>query len=281
MRGFPGDATDTRCRQWNDRIVASRLAKDHPDLNPVEPQGHYVTTPVLDLSIKLGGPRDRQLRYGEPFDVLEKRDGFAFGTALHANYVGWVDASALAQEASRKGNIATVCSRATHVYSEPDFKSPELVLLPHLSILAAQGTDGTFTRTELGWIPSRHLGLDLGIDPVRAAELYLGTPYLWGANSSFGIDCSGLVQAGLQAIGIASPGDSDLQQTYFPAAPLTNYQRGDLLFWKGHVAMVADPETLIHANAHHMAVTYEPIGSAIARIESQGDGPVTKHARLT
>ncbi|MEP1253251.1 MAG: NlpC/P60 family protein, partial [Alphaproteobacteria bacterium] len=87
---------------------------------------------------------------------------------------------------------------------------------------------------------------------------------------------SGLVQAALLACGISCPGDSDMQESAFPTAKLP-YQRGDLLFWKGHVAMVCTPDMLIHANAHHMAVAYEAIPDAIARIAQQGDGPVTAH----
>jgi cell wall-associated NlpC family hydrolase len=63
-------------------------------------------------------------------------------------------------------------------------------------------------------------------------------------------------------------------------APVSGaYQRNDLLFWKGHVALVVDGETMIHANAHAMAVSYENIADAIARIEAGGDGPVTAHRR--
>jgi cell wall-associated NlpC family hydrolase len=118
-------------------------------------------------------------------------------------------------------------------------------------------------------------------DPVTVAQLFFGTPYLWGGNSAFGIDCSGLVQAALLACGIACPGDSDLQaalgNTVPDDAPML---RGDLIFWKGHVAMVVDDQTLIHANAHHMAVAYEPIDAAIARIKAQGGGTVTGRRRL-
>ena len=92
-------------------------------------------------------------------------------------------------------------------------------------------------------------------DPVAVAELFLGTPYLWGGNSRAGIDCSGLVQAALLACGIACPGDSDLQAAIRRHARLSRSSRsarGDLIFWKGHVAMVADPTADPRLRSHHV-----------------------------
>ncbi len=57
-------------------------------------------------------------------------------------------------------------------------------------------------------------------------------------------------------------------------------RRGDLLFWKGHVALVAGRGRLIHANVHHMAVAYEDKTVAVERIMAQGDGPITSRRRL-
>ena len=129
-------------------------------------------------------------------------------------------------------------------------------------------------------MPAVHVGTvdEKADDWVAEAERLLGTPYLWGGNSAFGIDCSGLVTAGLRA----GPGDSDLQQEGIGIEigadePLS---RGDLLFWKGHVAICVDGRRMIHANAHHMAVAYEGIAEAISRIEAQGDGPVTARKRI-
>ncbi|MBV2359700.1 C40 family peptidase [Thalassococcus sp. CAU 1522] len=243
----------------------------------------YVARPVIDLSLAPGGRRDRQLLYGMPFELLETRDGQAFGLCAPADYVGWVDVTALAPASDRGEPTDLVTSRQTHAYAQPDFKSPDRLALPHLCILACGESRGRFTETELGWVPTAHLVQHPDPDPVAIAALYLGTPYLWGGNSCFGIDCSGLVKNALMHAGRDAPGDSDLQQDILgETLPHgTPPQRGDLLFWKGHVAWVADPDTLIHANAHHMAVACEPIADAIARIAAQGDGPVTRHARLT
>ena len=154
-----------------------------------------------------------------------------------------------------------------------------LVVLSEKDGWARIAWDGGQVTRDL-YVPSQHLApIDhIEPDPAAVADRLIGSPYLWGGNSSFGIDCSGLVQAALLACGTRCPSDSDLQEAAFPDATGT-YQRGDLLFWKDHVAMVTDATTMIHANAHHMAVAYEPIAAAITRIQAQGDGPVTSHKR--
>jgi hypothetical protein len=246
------------------------------------PAPTFVAYPVTDLYQELGQTRDRQLRYGEQFVISERKDGFAFGQSPDAGHSGWLLEAAVMPGDARPEPTHWVRARQTHAYAAPDFKSPERAGLVHLSKLAVSGQEGRFSQTELGWIPTAHLSDNTACDPVTVAEVYLGVPYLWGGNSIWGVDCSGLVHAALLACGCACPSDSGPQEAGLGRTLPTGTppERGDLLFWKGHVAWVVDGRTLLHANVHHMAVAYEPIEEAIARIEAQGDGPVTAHKRL-
>jgi len=277
--------SDPRLTLANDRVVHRAIAAEHPNLTPADLVGAFVVTqPVVDLSLKLGGARDRQLLFGYDFAVLEERDGFAFGRSEAACYVGWVPMESLCPKPHPESHTTHVVhTRQTHSYSRADLKTPETNALSMGSRLRVGETQERFAKTEAGWIPQTHLcPAVIALDAVDMAERLLGTPYLWGGDSCFGIDCSGLVHLAFAMAGRRVEGDSDLQRARDGAhlPPNSRFARGDLLFWKGHVALVTDPETIVHANAHHMAVSFEPLHDAIARIEAQGDGPVLAHKRL-
>ncbi|CUK03512.1 Dipeptidyl-peptidase 6 [Shimia thalassica] len=247
------------------------------------------TAPILQTPNDTG--RDREMLFGDDFIVLDEADDHVFGFSERDGYVGYTPRDALAKPSSDVTHVVQV--RQSYGKSSAALKQRDEVLLLHhgARLCVKQVEDGW---AECDWprdrgegslyLPAAHLSPigALEDDPARVAERYLGAYYLWGGNSSVGIDCSGLVQAALMACGIPCPGDSDMQKQALghPVPQGSPYERGDILFWKGHVAMVVNSETLIHANAHHMAVAYEPIAEAIARIAAQGDGDVTAHKRL-
>ncbi|MCA0042268.1 C40 family peptidase [Celeribacter litoreus] len=269
--------TDRRLTPANARVALAGFATaGQIELTPTP---FRVSLPVADLRASPDGPRDRQLLWGEQFDVLELRDGWAFGVAKRDGYVGYVEESDLDPYLAP---THLVSARATHLYPVDDFKAEAVTSLSFGSRLRVVAERKKFLEVEGGYyVPKAHVRLIERpfSDPVTIAQMLFGAPYLWGGNSAFGIDCSGLVQAALLTCAIDCPGDSDLQMSL--GAPAEGgYQRGDLLFWRGHIALCVDSDVLIHANAHHMAVAYEPIEKAIARIEAQGDGRLTAHKRL-
>jgi cell wall-associated NlpC family hydrolase len=172
----------------------------------------------------------------------------------------------------------------TLAFPGPSIRLPPIEGLSLGCRLAIARIDGPLAVTEAnGFVPACHLKpLDTSEpDFVAVAETFIGVPYLWGGKTSLGLDCSALVQLALTTSGITCPRDSDMQEHALGSAvPLSELQRGDLVFWKGHVAIARDAATLVHANAFHMAVAIEPLREAIARIAATGS-EVTSVRRIS
>jgi cell wall-associated NlpC family hydrolase len=213
---------------------------------------------------------------GERVTIYDRNgDGFAWGQLSSDGYVGWLPDSALAKPAGKPTHWIT--SLRTFAFPGPSIKLPPADTLVMGAMVTVVREDGPFAVTRDGWyLPRQHVG-GIGLhenDFVAVAERFVGTPYLWGGKSSFGIDCSGLVQVSLNAAGTGCPRDSDMQQDglgrALDPAESKRLRRGDLIFWKGHVAIVRDADSIVHANAHHMATVVEDTTEAIARIKEAG-----------
>ncbi|MCA3452294.1 MAG: C40 family peptidase [Rhodobacter sp.] len=263
--------TDRRLTPANARAALASLRGIVDAPRYVVGEAARVAVPLVDLNRAPDGPRDRQLLLGDAVTLIDRHEGWAFLQAAKDGYCGYVPETALG---GPRPPTHRVIAPATHVYSAPKVQAPEVAALSFGSLLTVTGMAGPYAETPDGFVCSQHLRpvSELLDDPLAVAMLFLGTPYLWGGNSRAGIDCSGLVQAALLACGIACPGDSDLQAQSVGRALLPDELPvpGDLIFWQGHVAMVADAGRIIHATAYRMAVIVEDMAAAVARIAGLG-----------
>lgn len=242
-----------------------------------EGEAMQVTLPLADLLNTPSGSRERQVSMGEGFTVIDTDGSHAFGFTTRDGYCGWLPKAALEPWIDPTHWLAVP---ASHLYPEPRMKSRAIEWLTMGARLRVLEDHGDWAETTKGFIWKAHLA-PVGhwmADPVAVAERFLGSPYLWGGNSRAGIDCSGLAQISQLCCGRPCPGDSDLQQALGSEVE-GDLKRGDLLFWKGHVALAMDASRMIHATAAYMSVVIEETSAAITRIEAAGGGPVVARRR--
>ena len=220
-----------------------------------------------------------QLLPGEDFAVLDLTGDWAWGYSRHDHYVGYVSAAALGTPIAATHRVAV---RETLIFAGPSIKSPAIGTLPYAARIAGETRDA-YVETAAGFVPALHLApIDtLESDAVSVAETFLDTPYLWGGRGADGIDCSGLVQIALAAIGMAAPRDTDMQQEALGEAlpEEARLRRGDIVNFPGHAGLMVDETMLIHANAHWMSVVIEPLADVVARFADHHDRPILSRRR--
>jgi len=257
---------DLAAKHLEGKVEATRFAEGTV-YEIMDPQVPMRRTPVFDA------PLTTEALMGERVTIYEITDeGWAWGQLENDDYVGWLPAGALVSpDVTRTHKVSAL---RTLAFVGPSIKLPPLNTVPFGAQVELVRIEGTLALTSAGYVPANHL-VPVAFketDFVAVAERFLHSPYLWGGKTNLGIDCSGLVQVALNACGLQCPRDSDMQEAALgkPMPQDTKLRRGDLIFWKGHVAIARDETTLIHANAHHMAVALEPATEAIARIRDMG-----------
>lgn len=268
------------------RLTLARDGIAARSLEGIVPASRYVDTTlhqtlVSSASLRRAPSRAAeqldQLLFGELFEVLDEADGWAFGQAMRDGYVGYVEVSALGRQGAAPTH--TVRALRTYAFSAPSIKAAPTGLYSMNAVIAAEGQEGRFVKTAGGWFVQEHLAPadHAETDYVAVAERFVGTPYQWGGRESLGLDCSGLVQQAFYASGRVCLRDSDQQAAM--GEPVETLRRGDLVFWRGHVAIMINQTDIIHANGWHMAVVIEPLAEAIARISRLGGGEPTAFRR--
>ena len=237
---------------------------------------------VVNAAVPLRGAPEAQARwttqalFGERVTLYDECDGWAWVQLAGDGYVGYLPASALSERIEAPTHW--VRAPSTWLYARPDFKSPPSVSLSMNAAVRVVAMDAAFAKLVDGrFVPAPHIADQRWHAPdfVAVAEGFLGAPYVWGGKTRAGVDCSGLLQLAIQASGRPCPRDSDMQLAEIGDITVVGHDlcglaRGDLVFWPGHVGIMLDPDRLLHANAHHMAVAVEPLRVAAERIARTG-----------
>jgi cell wall-associated NlpC family hydrolase len=268
-------ALDRRLNAYRDDLAAESLRGRVEAPRYAEGKLRQVHAPALPVrrEPRFDAGLDTEALFGETLLVFDEAEGWAWVQLSRDGYVGYAPSDGLS--ASIVPPTHRVSALRTYLFPSPDIKSPPLALLSMNAAFSAQGEQGRFLALPSGgFLAAAHTRRldEPSEDFVAVALCFVGTPYLWGGRTSVGLDCSGLVQIACEAAGISCPRDADMQAAALGSRidwQKETLARGDLVFWEGHVGIMASATELVHASAYQMAVVVEPLAEARARISAR------------
>ncbi len=200
-----------------------------------------------------------QLLFGETFFIHESITNWHHVECSHDHYRGWIaknQATTIDEDRFENLERSAKCYAGDRLGSIHDSNNKTGFLISGGSTLIYTHDKMILGNKQLTYTGNIITPESVSIRDVPVfARKFLHTPYLWGGRSSFGLDCSGLVQVVFRMAGISLPRDASIQANQGePVHLLEESVPGDLVFFDdteemiNHVGILLGEGLVIHAH---------------------------------
>ena len=220
-----------------------------------------------------------QILYGEKFKILKKEKNFIKIRTKYDNYIGYIKSSKHLVGFVGTHKVSVLKSRIfKHPINLKKYKSKNfLSFSSKIQILKKKNNFVMFVKNK--WLYSKDIKLINQKDKniLKILKLFLNCKYKWGGKTYNGIDCSALIQLFYKYNNKFFPRDTVDQIKYKKGIiSKKKFKFGDIIYWKGHVAICINSKELIHAYGPRKKVLIMPIKKTLKLIKDTSNLEVKK-----
>ena len=223
-----------------------------------------------------------QILYGEKFQILNEKKGWLKIKTYFDNYIGYIKKQKFRKRF--KPQLKIFKSKSRIFLKKKDKFSPSKYFLYFASGVSVLNKNKSYIEFEKNrWIKKtdtksiNHYEKNF----TKIIRLFLNSKYLWGGKTSDGIDCSALIQIYFYYNRIFFPRDSKDQIKYCKIKKNKKFDKGDIIFWKGHVGICLNRYKFIHAYGPRKKVLIMPTNTTIDLIKKTANLKVKKISNIT
>ena len=226
---------------------------------------------------KLTSKLSSQLLYGEKFTIIQKKNNWLKIKTNYDNYIGYIKNKKFLTKFYPKFKIFSSKSPIYIKKRNRFFKTKKFLFFG--SSVEKKSENKTFLEFEKNkWIQKKHVKKLNHFEKnyIKIFKLFLGSKYLWGGKSVDGIDCSALIQIYFFYNRIFFPRDTKDQIKYCKGKKNVRFEKGDIIFWNGHVGICINKSKIIHAYGPRKKVLIMPTNTTIELIKKTANLKVVK-----
>ena len=237
---------------------------------------YYCTYPCINIyeQPSIGSKISSQIIYGEKFKILRKVKNFLKIRTSYDKYYGYIKSKKFINKINPTHKVKVL---KTRIYKSNNF----LPFSSQIEILKRKKNYVMFKKNK--WIKEKDITFINKKEKnfVKIFKLYLNCKYKWGGKTYRGLDCSALVQLFYKFNNKFFPRDT-VDQIKYKKGSITKkkFKIGDIIYWKGHVAVCINSKKLIHAYGPKKKVIVMPINKTLKRIERTANLKVKKTCRI-